>query len=314
MLLVVAVAFLIVTLTAYLSLLESSVLGIDDLRLATILRKDLPNRARVKKIFKRKREHLSSLVMISTLVSIAGSSSVGALAARELDSIGLAVFTALLTYCMLVFAKVLPKVLAGQMAEDIVVERAFLICFICMITKPVLGLALIWVRVLPLKAATSESSDDLRSIIRHYNKRGVIGGDQRKLAEMALALQQQTLADLLTDNEPMICLSAHARVESIEETLRTLPLKRYVVISEGEPVGVVLYRHLARCLFKGDREITVGNLIRESVVLQPETTLFEAINALHSAGASIALLHGESPESVRFVTAKQVYRALLRAS
>lgn len=313
MLLVVSVAVLVVVITAYLSLLESSVLGVDDLKLVTLLRKKPDNKRYIKTIFKHKREHLSSLVLLGTLVSIAGSSFIGAMAARQFDSLGLAVFTALLTYCMLVFAKMLPKTLAVQMAEKVITRRARLISLICKVVRPVLGLASFWFRALPAHKRESDSSEDLRSIIRHYNKRGVIGGDQRKLAETALAIQPRTLSDLLKESESYAYLPEDATIAAVEQILKERPQKRYVVISSaGKPVGIVMYRHLARFIVNGHTDLPIRELMRQTINLPPEMSLVEAAYEFQDTDASVALLPGNSPESIRFVTVKQIYHALLQ--
>lgn len=314
MFLVVAVAVFVIVLTAYFSLLEACVLGIDEVRLATILRKQPESKEHLKTLFHAKREHLSALVLLNTLVSIAGSSFIGALAVQEFDHLGMALFTGLLTYGMLVFAKMLPKVMAFQVAEEVIVRRAHLVCILRVLVKPALWLVFFWVRLLPLNKDHSVSRDDLHSIIRHYNKRGIIRRDERKLAQMALVAKQQTLADLFADRGDMIALDAQTPVGSLEDVLRNHPRKRYVVMNSQSVDGIVLYRHLARCYVKGEVDRTVGDLVRDALHLSPETTLFEAVNRFRESGSSVALmLPSEESEKVRFVTAKQVYQALLQA-
>lgn len=312
MLLVVFVVFLIIATTAFLSLLESSVVAIDELRLVTILCRKPSNEEAVKLVFQKKREHLSAIVLLSTLVSISGSTLLGALAAKEFDDLWLAVFTAIFAYCMLVFAKVLPKLLAVQIAEKVVVQWAPLIRLIYTLTRHVLMLALFWTRILPHYVEEARSRDDLRSIIKHYNKRGVIGKRQRKLAEAVLSSHQKNLKELVERSTPAICLSSWDTVASVEKTMKLSPRKRYVVLDDGRPVGVVLYRHLARCLVNGESDMRVGGLMRKTINLAPETSLHEAMTRLHKTRASIILLCGETVEQTRIVTAKKLYQALLR--
>lgn len=312
MLLVVFFACFIVAVTAFLSLLESSIVSIDELRLVTILYRKPRNQEAIQIVFQKKREHLSAIVLLSTLVSISGSTLLGALAAREFNDLWLAVFTALLAYCMLVFAKVLPKLLAVQIAEKVVIQWSPLIRLIYALTRHVLMLALFWTRLLPQYKEEVRSSDDLRSIIKHYNKRGFIGKRQRKLAEAALNSHQKILAELVEHSIPAVCLSSEAIVASVEETMRSFPCKRYVVLKENQPVGIVLYRHLARCLVNSKAEMSVGELMRKTISLTPETSLHEAMTELHETRASIILLLGETVEQTRVVTAKKLYRALLR--
>lgn len=312
MFLVVFIAGLVIAATSFLSLLEASVVAVDELRLVTLLYNSPDNKQAINKVFEKKREHLSAIVLLSTLISIAGSTFLGAMAARELNDLWLAIFTTLLAYFMLVFAKVLPKLLAVQIAGQVVGRCAPLIHGIYTVTRPVLLLALVWTRLLPKPVEQTRSRDELRSIIKHYGKRGVIGKKQRKFAEAVLTSDQKQLSLLVEHSQPVLCLSAEDTIAAVSTTLRTSPSKRYVVLQDDNPVGVVLYRHLARCLVNNDEHKTVGQLMRKTIILAPETSLHKAMTELQDARASFILLPGKAVEQTRIISAKMLYQAMLR--
>lgn len=312
MFLVVFIAGLVIAATSFLSLLEASVVAVDELRLVTLLYNSPDNKQAINKVFEKKREHLSAIVLLSTLISIAGSTFLGAMAARELNDLWLAIFTTLLAYFMLVFAKVLPKLLAVQIAGQVVGRCAPLIHGIYTVTRPVLLLALVWTRLLPKPVEQTRSRDELRSIIKHYGKRGVIGKKQRKFAEAVLTSDQKQLSQLVEHSQPVLCLSAEDTIAAVSTTLRTSPSKRYVVLQDNNPVGVVLYRHLARCMVNNDEHKTVGQLMRKTIILAPETSLHKAMTELQDARASFILLPGKAVEQTRIISAKMLYQAMLR--
>lgn len=312
MFLVVFIAGLVIAATSFLSLLEASVVAVDELRLVTLLYNSPDNKQAINKVFEKKREHLSAIVLLSTLISIAGSTFLGAMAARELNDLWLAIFTTLLAYFMLVFAKVLPKLLAVQIAGQVVGRCAPLIHGIYTVTRPVLLLALVWTRLLPKPVEQTRSRDELRSIIKHYGKRGVIGKKQRKFAEAVLTSDQKQLSLLVEHSQPVLCLSAEDTIAAVSTTLRTSPSKRYVVLQDDNPVGVVLYRHLARCMVNNDEHKTVGQLMRKTIILAPETSLHKAMTELQDARASFILLPGKAVEQTRIISAKMLYQAMLR--
>ncbi|WP_194842470.1 CNNM domain-containing protein [Endozoicomonas sp. OPT23] len=314
MLLVVAVAILIVIATAVLSIIESAIIYVDDLRLATLLRHK-PSRADdIKYIIRNKDSHLSSMVVLITLISIAGSSLIGAIAARQLNDISLAVFTALLTYCMLVFAKILPKLFAVRMAEPVLNHSARFVRVICMLLRPFLKLTLVWAKIFRIEPASEPTRDELRSILKHFNKTGIIEREERDLAELALKMHQRTLEALAGDECRMVWLPSDASVADVQENICSNPYKRYLVVKDNDVVGVVLYRHITSCLVNGDLDKTVGELAKKAVFLDQDSTLLDAMRAFGKERVSVALLSGREPEETRMITAKQVYRAILQAS
>ncbi|MGI9281692.1 MAG: CNNM domain-containing protein [Endozoicomonas sp.] len=314
MLLVVAVACLIVAFTAILSIIESAIIYVDDLRLATILRNKPENKDDIKYIIKNKEAHLSSMVMLITLISISGSSLIGAIAARHFNDTGLAIFTALLTYCMLVFAKILPKLFAVQMAAPVLNHSARFVRVICFLLRPLLKMTLVWARLFRIEKAQEPSRDELKGIIRHFNKSGVIEREERKMAELALKMNQKTLAALTTEDGPMVWLSSDSKVDDVQAFICEHSYKRYLVVENEKVVGIVLYRHITSCLVKGHSNKTVGDLVRQVIFMDEGNTLLDAVKAFGNARASVALLAGQNPEQTRMVTAKQVYQAILQAS
>ncbi|AMO57919.1 hypothetical protein GZ77_12435 [Endozoicomonas montiporae] len=314
MLLVVVVAALIVLLTAALSVIESAIIYVDDLRLATILRNNPKNRDDIKYVIRQKDRHLSSMVVLITLISIAGSSVIGAIAARQFDDLGLAIFTALLTYCMLVFAKILPKLYAVQVADRVLDHTAPFVRFVAFLLRPVIRFTLIWTRLFGIQENRKPTLDELKGIIRHYGKTGIIAREERKVLEQALTSNHTTLANLLEDTGPTMYLKAEATLGEIQEQVLNQPYKRYLVVEDNKTTGVVLYRHLTGCLIRGDYDKKVGELARVAAWLEPSATLLEAMQTLHETRASVALVRGAEPEKTRMVTAKQIYRAILQSA
>ncbi|MDD7804844.1 MAG: CNNM domain-containing protein [Endozoicomonas sp. (ex Botrylloides leachii)] len=314
MLLVVVVAVCIILITGFFSMLEAVIISIDDLRLARILRKNPLREKDIKYVIHNKSDHLSSIVLITTIISIAGSSMVGALAAGHLDNLTLTLFTGLLTYFMLVFAKVLPKLVAVQIAPQVLEALAPVVRIACRLLKPLLWCVMLWSRMLRFKRADKITRDDLRSIIKYYSKSGVIGREESFIAEHALNIHNRRLTDLLADQGPMIWLPSDATIESIYEKVKHSNYKRYIVISQGRATGIVLYRHLARAVLNGEQHKTIGDLAKQAIFLEPETTLLEALEMFRSAKASVAILPGDSPEESKFITVKQIYRAILHKS
>ena len=140
----------------------------------------------------------------------------------------------------------------------------------------------------------------------------MIGKKQRKFAEAVLTSDQKQLSLLVEHSQPVLCLSAEDTIAAVSTTLRTSPSKRYVVLQDDNPVGVVLYRHLARCLVNNDEHKTVGQLMRKTIILAPETSLHKAMTELQDARASFILLPGKAVEQTRIISAKMLYQAMLR--
>ena len=309
--LVVLVTFFIVFFTAILSAIEAALLCTDDIKLSKMLQKNTKHKKAIKYVVHHKTIHLSSLVILTTLVSIAGSSTIGAMAGNIFDDLGITIFTIVFTYCMLAFAKILPKLVATKNTIEIIQTTAPFIKIACIIMKPLLWITMYWTKIINLCPEKAANRDDLKYIIQHYTNTGIIEQEERMLAEYALNLQTQHIKDLIHSEKSIICLPYEATIQEVYEQVKSTSFKRYIAISENEVKGVVLYRHLANAMLQGDHNKTVKELTKAAIFLTPNTTLLEAVEKFKTNRASIAILPGNSPEENQFITAKQIFRAIL---
>lgn len=313
MALIILLAFIVVALTAAFSLLESAITAIDEIRLTTLLHQHPKTEAKIRQVFKQKREHISALVLLNTLVSISGSMALGAMAATSFDDRWVSIFSALLGYIMLVFAKVLPKLIGVQIADKAMIRYAPLIHVLYRITQPLLLLGLFWIiKLLPKPKEAKRTSSDLRSIIRHYNQQGFIDKRQSLFAQAILKSDQRCLSEVIQNAEPAICLSFDDTVGSVIPVLKERPCKRYLVMDGDEAVGVVLYRHLATHMMNDAYHKKVSDLMHKIVSLPAEANLQQAIATLKSERVSLILVQNEDDNAYYVLTAKQLYLALLQ--
>ncbi len=303
---------LLILLTAVFSVIESAIIYIDELRLAYILQHKPSNEEDIRYVIHHKDAHLSSMVILITLISIAGSSVIGAMAGELFQETGLAIFTGLLTYGMLVFAKVLPKLIAVQFADRIMINSAGAVRKICLILKPMLWITLIWVRLFRKENHSKLSRAELKFILKHFGKSGVIGKKERKMAEQVLDLRHRTIAELPSEPLTKNWISADSTLAELHPIFKEQPDKRYIVTKRSQPCGVVLYRHIAHQLVSGADHIKVGSLSRDIAVLHPETSLLDALKTFEATQSSIAILEGSSAEKTWLLTKNQIYRDVLR--
>ena len=312
MLEIIGLTVLLIFLTAVFSVIESAIIYIDELRLAYILQHKPSNEKDIRYVILHKDAHLSSMVILITLISIAGSSIIGAMAGELFQETGLAIFTGLLTYGMLVFAKVLPKLIAVQFADQIMISSATTVRKICLLLKPILLITLIWARLFRKKNHNKLSRAELKFIIKHFGKSGVIGKKERKMAEQVLELKHKTIAQLPTEPLTRNWIPADSTLAELHPILTKQPDKRYIVTHRSKPCGVVLYRHIAHQLVSGADHIKVGSLSRDIAFLHPETSLLDALKAFEATQSSIAILEGSSAEQTWLLTKNQIYRDILR--
>ena len=195
----ICLTIVIISSTFFLSLLESSILYVDELKVS-IIKKRKPKRAKVfSAIMKKKKSHLSSMVVLNTIVSIMGSTVLGALSSAYFGSFIVAIYSFLLTYFILTISKILPKLLAINHSLTIFESSAYIIRALYFITIPMLWTTQIvtyWLTREQKKTTKNQSEEEFYAIIDYYKDKGVIHDTEKSVFERVMKMKNKKANEL----------------------------------------------------------------------------------------------------------------------
>ena len=311
MLILVLLVVCLLTTTAMLTLLESMLIYVDEIRLAYILSHRPPRPALLQKIIQQKQAYLSSIVLLINLISIGGSAMTGGLAAQLLDDWYLAVFSTGLTYIMLVFAKMLPKLLGPQVASQWLPKVSLIVHVLYLLATPLRWITLIWVRIFKIQSQNTLCLDELKFMLRHFNHEGLIHKETRKALEQVLASEHKTI-ESLAKPAPSLTLQASHSITQAKEVISTSHQKRYLVSDQEEFVGIVLRNNINKALLTQCPDYPLSSIMKPVSHLKPSTSLIEALQILSTNKHAYGLVF-KGQKACIFST-KAIYRAILKKS
>lgn len=309
MITLVLCTLVIIGSSGFVAALESAIMAVGELQLVT-LRANHPERADILRVvFRKKSAHLSALVLINTLITTVGSMVVGILATQIFDELEVALFSAVLTYVMTVFAKMLPKLWGVEFAESILLRYIRWIHWSYFACWPFLQLTMIWVHILPKNRHSKRHRDDLLSILKHYSNNGVIEKRQRQQAVAVLTAHRQQLQQISGRDFPLQVVHQQDTVQHVLDTVE--PCKQYGVMADDELIGLVRHRDLLLCKPEKRARKTVRSLLRKVVVLDGEASWYDGMKALHETGSAAVVLLDTDNARIKVITAKKLYRHVL---
>ena len=207
------------------------------------------------------------IVIINNISNIIGSIVVGALASEVFGSQWIGVFSATLTFLVIVFAEIIPKTIGDRYAFPIALSLAVPVQVITRLLTP-----LIWIIqfiTLPFSkhgGGVATSEEEITALTRLGQKSGVIEEDESEMIQRVFRLNDITAFHIMTPAVRVEALHADNTLGEIRQKLMTVTRTR-LPVHEGslnKVIGVVQLRDMLRALAEQNDHLTVREVANEA--------------------------------------------------
>ena len=270
--LIVVVAFVLLG-SAFCSGTETALLSISPIKVRQLAQSKKRSALALANIRLHINRPIATIVILNNIFNIVGSIMVGSLTTKVLGDAWLGVFSAILTFLIIVFGEIVPKTLGQRYAEPVCLVVAIPIRFLTVLFTP-----LVWLVehvTAPLVRGNKSPTTDEAEIKFLTNigfQEGVIEDDEAEMIQRVFQLNDLNAADLMTPRiivtylkgdrtlnecQAEIIKSQHTRILTIDETIDNV-------------TGLVLKDELLTAMIEGDSDRTIDTLKRP-VHFVPET-------------------------------------------
>jgi CBS domain containing-hemolysin-like protein len=313
--LLILASIFVVIISGLFALVESSIIIMDDIKLHIFMnREDVPEKTkkRVEKIMNKKDWHITAMVVAITFSSILGSSLLGAMSAKYLPQEYIIMFTAALTYFMLVFARTLPKIIANYNYERILIKLSWVARGSYFVNYPFILLTYMWVKIFKLESKRLMSLNELKMIIKHYRKNGIIDKAEQKMLEKIFSIKQVKIGDVIDKHFHPVIMDYNESVLTYRSAFEDVNNKRFFVMHNDQMVGIVFYRDVAPEFVKGGTTAKVSDFTRPAIILETDDNLMDVIVELKENNTALGIVvDQETKTPISTITMKQIYSHIL---
>lgn len=272
--LLVLTVCLLLLLSGLTSMTEAALFSVPLSRIHVALgarRRGARRLARIKEDMQRP---VAALVILNNCVNIGGSIFVGFLAESVFGSARIAVFSALLTFLVIVFAEIIPKLLGERFSQGVALAAAPSLLLISRLLLPVIWLIEKITTPFAAKEQRSVASEEEIRVLAHLgNQAGQISGHERELILRAFRLNDVTARDIMTHRLKLSTLPADRRIADLRPEDIDLSHSR-LLVTDGEDLdkvsGVAYQRDLLLALARGPGDQTVDD------IKKPATFVYES--------------------------------------
>lgn len=265
---------------------------------------------------------LGVILLGNNLVNAAAATLVSVIAIELFgeEEWALAAGTLFVTFIILVFSEITPKIVGAANADRLAVLLAFLLWPLLRASYPLVWFVNLFVagllRLLHLKPASHDAAgfttDELRSVVLESSH--VVPAAHREILINLFDLEHVTVADIMTPRGEIESIDIAAPMGEIREKLATSFHTRLPVY-ENEPSNIIGIVHLRRLLAGAIGDILDHDLLRQDLTepycIPAETPVYDQLRFFRENRQRLGLVVDEYGELLGLVTVEDIVEEIV---
>jgi CBS domain containing-hemolysin-like protein len=256
---------------------------------------------------------IATLVALSNFVTVSGSIFVGVLAAKEMDDWRLGVFSAMLTFLIIIFGEIIPKRLGERFSTAVAMVAATPVQFISYLFWPITWVIKKITEPFLEKDQRTTSEEEIAFLATLAEEEGAIETGERKLIQRIFRFNDITAADIMTPKHMVTFVDGNKTVGEMAEFIQKTNHSRLPVFEneENNVIGIVHQRNLLLAITKGELGQPIKNYAWDAMIV-PETRIIDdLLKDMRDKRAQLAVVVSEYGNIVGVVGIEDIIEELV---
>ena len=308
-------------ISAFFSIAETSMMALNRYRLRHLVKEGSRAAKRTAQLLANTDKLLGVILLGNNLINAASATLVAVIAVRLFGSgeLTLSIATLVVTFLILVFSEITPKVIGATYPERIALPASYLLAPLLKLAAPVVWFvnlfvqALLWLlRIKPSGEEQPMTLEELRTLVMeggHY-----IPPKHQTILMNLFDLQDITVDDVMTPRSQIESIDLEDSIDEVREQLATTNHTRMPVCrgSLDEVVGIVHVRKVLHQMRAGEltRE-TLLEILREPYFIPEGTPLFVQLQNFQETHRRLGLVVDEYGELQGLVTLEDILEEIV---
>ncbi|NBB98718.1 MAG: DUF21 domain-containing protein [Alphaproteobacteria bacterium] len=259
---------------------------------------------------------LAAILSLNTIAHTVGATGAGAQAAIVFDDTGVGVFSAVLTFGILILSEIIPKTLGATYWRGLAPFAVQTLPWLITLQLPLVWMSQAITRLLKGNAPHAEiSRHEITALTSAGQRLGVVDEDETRVVTNLFRLSEIATKEIMTPRTVIEHLDADATVSGFVGSRDSFPVSRYIVIGENidDAKGFVLTRDLFLAGLQDGGNKPVADFMRVVQRVPENTDLDTLFDLLMENEAHIAIVEDEYGGTAGLVTMEDVIETLLGA-
>jgi Mg2+/Co2+ transporter CorB len=308
--------------SGFFSMAETCMMALNRYRLRFLIKQGSRG-ARLAGALLAKVDELLSFILAGNTVINAATTILVAEICRRLFGDGeyvLGIATAAASFCILIFAEILPKILGARFSEKIALASSYLLTPLIFVTKPLMFIINVIVRLILKLLRIKPAAEGVQQLSMEELRTLVLEGGQfipkkhQNILMNLFDLENMTVDDTMTPRALIEAVDINDRIEDIRNALSTSHHTRLVVYEEdmSNVVGIVHVRKVLNASRKEPLEKeTLREIIRNPYFIPEGTPLLQQLTHFQEQQRRMALVVDEYGEIQGLVTLQDILEEIV---
>ncbi len=259
--------------SALCSCTETAILSVSTIRVRQLAQSNHRSALLLLAIRENINRPIATIVILNNIFNIVGSILTASVATTVLGNKWLGVFSGILTFLIIIFGEIVPKIIGERNAEKIALLTALPITGLTFLFTP-----LVWILekvTAPFtkgKKPPTTNEAEIKLLANIGHQEGIIERDEAEMIQRVFKLNDVTASDLMTPRIMLTYLRGDLTLEEAKIDIIASQHTRIIVVDESidQVIGFVLKQDLLTAMLEGRNNEKISSLIRK-VNFVPET-------------------------------------------
>jgi len=315
--LIIILAILIV-LSMLFSISESSILGMNKLRLRILRQKKNKKAIRISKLLEKRERLINTLLVSNDLVNIFVSSLITSVALSLFGEAGVGYATIAATILLLIFGEITPKTISTRCPDRIAYGLSGFVKVVYTIMYPIVGIVTaisrFFLRILGIQTKNKKPSyteEEIKTFFDLSSESGLIEEDENRMLNQVFKFSDLEAQDIMVPRTKIKMLSDTATYRDVLEFSERLGFTRFPVYrkSVDDIIGILYLKDILQ--YKSHpQDFDIVKVVRPPLFIIGTKKISSVQNMLFENHQSMAIIVDEYSGTDGLITEKDISREI----
>ena len=310
--LLVAYFLLAIGVSFLCSLLEAVILSVTHSQIGMLVKTNPKQGKMLQKLKDDINRPLAAILTLNTISHTLGAAGMGAQVLYLYGSGAVAIASAVLTFCILVFSEILPKTIGAYFCRSLAIPSAYLIRFLMVIAFP-----FVWLSNTLSKSISSKedkvSREEIAAMAEMGEDEGSIDEQESDIIENLFRLKEIQVEDILTPRSVIYAFEDTQIVGNIMDSTEDIIFSRIPVFNDNidNIIGMVYKDNLLETMADDYFEKTMSELIEPVEQVYEKESVETVLNKFIKNRSHMFIVKDEFGGTTGIVTLEDCIETLL---
>ncbi|MEC8339003.1 MAG: hemolysin family protein [Nanoarchaeota archaeon] len=256
-------------------------------------------------------QHITTIVVLNNIINIVGSIYVGVLATEIFGDTALGIVSAVLTFLIILFSEIIPKIYGEQYCDTISTKIAIPLFFLSKILFPITWFLSKLTNIFVKQNSNhSVSEGEIKEMAALGKLEGSIESFESDIIENVFKMNDIQVYDVMVPFSKVISFQKNSSFDDVVKTVEKTGFTRFPILKGNEVIGLINVKDLFK-FHNRQKDFDISKIIRP-IIFVPETMKLSTLEKkLKKARIHMAVIVNEHGDFTGIITLEDIIEEIL---